>query len=213
MRSPVLKVVVAVTLPIAFEKLHKDSILITSVGLARAFCLETSVKSQLAIAINEEDSHRVAQFSCEVLTCDPNSPKSLAAALGESDSFDLVAIHDSQRPLTRTIQFHRTLEALIGQVDAVRPVSRFTETLKLVTPEQTVKQTIDRNSILRVSTPEIIRYEAIDFKSDRSNWFVPLKAGTKCAKVDADLESLRINSLADISLLESLIFWQQSMGR
>ena len=213
MSTPSLKVVVAITSPIAFELLNKDSILHTTFGVARAFSIETSIKTHLAVAVTKDDAHKVADLNCEVLICEPNSPASLAAALKQAKPFDLVAIHDSQRPLTRTAQFHRTVEALIGDVDAVRPAAAFTETLKAVTPDQMIEKTIDRTSMLRISTPEIIRFSAIDFEGAGSTWFVPLKSNAKSATVDADPESLRVNSAAEIALMESFVHWQQTIAR
>ena len=213
MSTPSLKVVVAITSPIAFELLNKNSIVHTTFGVARAFAMETSINTHLAIAVTEGDVHRVADFGCEILVCEPNSPASLAAALKGSKPFDLVSIHDSQRPLTRTHQFHRTVEALIGDVDAVRPAAAFTETLKAVTHDEMIEKTIDRTSMLRISTPEMIRYKAIDFAGAGSTWFVPLKADAKTAVVDADPESLRVNSPAEIALMESFVHWQQTVAR
>ena len=211
--TPSLKVVVAITSPIAFELLDKTSILHTTFGVARAFTIETSINTDLAVAVTEGDAHRVADFGCEILVCDPNSPASLAAALKTSKPFDLVSIHDSQRPLTRTTQFHRTVEGLIGDVDAVRPAAAFTETLKAVTPDEMIEKTIDRTSMLRISTPEMICYSAIDFEATSSTWFVPLKNDAKCATVDADPESLRVNSAAEIALMESFVHWQQTIAQ
>ena len=203
----------AITSPIAFEFLNKDSILHTTFGVARAFSIETSIKTQLAVAVSKDDAHKVVDLKCEVLICEPNSPGSLAAALKQSTPFDLVAIHDSQRPLTRTTQFHRAIEALIGDVDAVRPAGSFTETLKAVTSDQMIEKTIDRTSMLRISTPEIVRVSAIDFDGAGSTWFVPLKSNAKSATVDADPESLRVNSAAEIVLMESFVHWQQTIAR
>jgi hypothetical protein len=211
--TPSLKVVVAITSPIAFELLNKTSILHTTFGVARAFTVETSITSHLAVAVSQGDAHRVADFGCEILVCDPNSPASLATALKTATPFELVSIHDSQRPLTRTTQFHRTVEGLIGDVDAVRPAAAFTETLKAVTPDEMIEKTIDRTSMLRISTPEMIRYSAIDFEGSASTWFVPLKAGAKTATVDADPESLRVNSAAEIALMESFVHWQQTIAQ
>jgi predicted nucleic acid binding AN1-type Zn finger protein len=213
MSTPSLKVVVAVTSPIAFEPLNKNSILSIAFGVARAFSVETSITTQLAVAVKQEDAHRVTDLKCEILICEPNSPVSLAQALKRSQPFDLVAIHDSQRPLARTAQFHRTIEALIGDIDAVRPAAAFTETLKSITSDQVIEKTIDRTSMLRVSTPEIIRFDAIDFAGSESNWFIPLKAKIKKTTVDADPESLRVNTIAEISLMESFVHWQQTVAR
>ena len=211
--TPSLKVVVAITSPIAFELLNKTSILHTTFGVARAFTIETSINTHLAVAVSHSDAHRVADFGCEILVCDPNSPASLAAALKTSKAFDLVSIHDSQRPLTRTTQFHRTVEGLIGDVDAVRPAAAFTETLKAVTHDEMIEKTIDRTSMLRISTPEMIRYSAIDFEGSASTWFVPLKADARVVTVDADPESLRVNSAAEIALMESFVHWQQTIAQ
>jgi len=202
---------VAVTSPIAFENLSHKTILNASFNVARAFTVETGIKTQLAIAV---DNKAIADgFDCEALICDPNNPASLAAAIKASNQCDLVAIHDSQRPLTRTTQFHRTVEGLIGDVDAVRPAAAFTETLKAVTADEMIEKTIDRTSMLRISTPEMIRYSAIDFEGSASTWFVPLKAGAKTATVDADPESLRVNSAAEIALMESFVHWQQTIAQ
>ncbi len=211
MSTPSLKVVVAVTSPIAFETLNKNSIVHTSFGIARAFSIETSLDTHLAIAVSADDAHKLSDLQCEILICEPNTPESLAAALKDSKPCELVAIHDSQRPLTRANQFHRTLEGLIGDVDAVRPAAAFTETLKAVTPDQMIERTIDRTSMQRISTPEMIRFSAIDFQGSGSTWFVPLKSDAKTATVDADPESLRVNSAAEIALMESFVHWQQSI--
>jgi hypothetical protein len=208
--TPSLKVIVAVTSPIAFENLGNKTILHTSFNIARAFSVETGIKTQLAIATSNQSG--IDGLDCEVLICDPNNPASLAAAIKVSIPTDLVAIHDSQRPLTRTTQFHRAIEALIGDVDAVRPVSEFTETLKAVNADATIERTIDRTSMQRVSTPEVIRFSAIDFDGQESTWFVPLKADSKISTVDADPESLRVNSLAEITLMESFVHWQQTVA-
>jgi hypothetical protein len=205
-----LKVIVAVTSPIAFENLGSKTILHTSFNIARAFSVETGIKTQLAIATTNQSG--IDGLDCEVLICDPNNPASLAAAIKTSTPIDLVAIHDCQRPLTRTTQFHRAIEALIGDVDAVRPVSEFTETLKAVNADATIERTIDRTSMQRVSTPEVIRFSAIDFDGQESTWFVPLKADAKISTVDADPESLRVNSLAEITLMESFVHWQQTVA-
>ena len=210
MSNTSLKVIVAVTSPIAFENLGNKTILHTSFNIARAFSVETGIKTQLAIATSNQSG--IDALDCEVLICDPNNPASLAAAIKASTPTDLVAIHDCQRPLTRTTQFHRAIEALIGDVDAVRPVSEFTETLKAVNADATIERTIDRTSMQRVSTPEVIRFSAIDFDANESTWFVPLKADTKISTVDADPESLRVNSLAEITLMESFVHWQQTVA-
>jgi hypothetical protein len=59
----------------------------------------------------------------------------------------------------------------------------------------------------------MIRYSAIDIAVAASTWFVPLKSDAKCTTVDADPESLRVNSAAEIALMESFVHWQQTIAQ
>jgi 2-C-methyl-D-erythritol 4-phosphate cytidylyltransferase len=132
-------------------------------------------------------------MDCEKILCDPNKPGDLAGAL-RGAQVDLVMIHDSQRPLTNQAQFERVYAALVSGIDAVRPVSPFTETLKSIDASNFIDETIDRNSMMRISTPELIRFSAIDFAAVASTWFVPLTTIAKTAVVEADPDSASINS-------------------
>jgi hypothetical protein len=59
----------------------------------------------------------------------------------------------------------------------------------------------------RISTPELIRFSAIDFEGGASTWFVPIKPDAKTSTVDADPESARINSEKEIQLMKHLLDW------
>jgi 2-C-methyl-D-erythritol 4-phosphate cytidylyltransferase len=160
--------------------------------------------AHLAIAGSTEDLAQVVELDCEKIECDPNN---LVASLPNTTPVELVMFHDSQRALTKVAQFQRVLEALTPGIDAVRPVSAFTETLKSIDADQFIEGTIDRNSMKRISTPELIRYSAIDVKGESSTWFVPIKADAQLATVDADPESARINSEKEIELMKHLLDW------
>ena len=163
--------------------------------------------AHLAIVGSVADLAKVADIDCEKIVCDPNKPGELAGALRGAE-VDLVMIHDSQRPLTNQAQFER-VSALVTGIDAVRPVSPFTETLKSIDASNFIDETIDRNSMMRVSTPELIRYSAIDFGADPSTWFVPLTKIAKTAVVEADPDSARINSEKEIELMSYLLDWNK----
>jgi hypothetical protein len=201
--TPSLKVVVAITSPIAFHQLKNQTILHTCIQVAQNFVGSVS-GSHLAIAGAAEELAKVADIDCEKIMCDPNKPGELAAAL-RGAQVDLVMIQDSQRPLTNQAQFERVYAGLVGGIDAVRPVSPFTETLKSITADSFIDQTIDRTSMMRISTPELVRYSAIDFDAAASTWFVPIKKSAKLATVDADTDSARINSEKEIELMSYLL--------
>ena len=206
--APSLKVVVAITSPIAFHQLKNQTILSTCIKSAQGFVASTS-GAHLAIAGSAADLAKVSDIDCEKIVCDPNTPAELASALKSVATAELVMIHDCQRPLTGLAQFERVYAALSADVEAVRPVSPFTETLKSITADNFIDQTIDRNSMMRISTPELVRYSAIDFDSQESTWFVPLEKSAKLATVDADPESARINSAKEIELMSFLLDWNK----
>jgi hypothetical protein len=205
--TPSLKVVVAITSPIAFHQLKNQTILSTCIKAAQGFVASIS-GAHLAIVGSDADLAKVADIDCEKIVCDPNKPGDLAGALRGAE-VDVVMIHDSQRPLTNQAQFERVYSALVSGIDAVRPVSAFTETLKSIDASNFIDETIDRNSMMRVSTPELIRYSAIDFAADASTWFVPLTTIAKTAVVDADPNSARINSEKEIELMSYLLDWNK----
>jgi 2-C-methyl-D-erythritol 4-phosphate cytidylyltransferase len=206
--APSLKVVVAITSPIAFHQLKNQTILHTCIQAAQSFVASVA-DAHLAIAGSAADLAKVADIDCEKIVCDPNTPAELASALKSVATAELVMIHDCQRPLTGLAQFERVYAALSADVEAVRPVSPFTETLKSITADNFIDQTIDRNSMMRISTPELVRYSAIDFDSQESTWFVPIEKSAKLATVDADPESARINSAKEIELMSFLLDWNK----
>ena len=206
--TPSLKVVVAITSPIAFHQLKNETLLSTCVQSVQGFVASVP-GAHLAIAGSAADLAKVADLDCEKLVCDPNSPSELATAIKSGTAADLVMVHDSQRPLTQRGQFERVYAALTSDIDAVRPVSAFTETLKSINADNFIDQTIDRTSMMRISTPEIVRFNAIDFDATESTWFVPLTASAKSAVVDADADSARINSEKEIELMGYLLDWNK----
>jgi len=203
--TPSLKVVVAITSPIAFQKLKNESILQTCLDTSRAFITQYGSNAHLAIAGTKEALAQVADLNCEKIQCDPNKPEEFAQSLRKALPVELVMIHDSQRALTTITQFDRVLEALSSSIDAVRPVSAFTETLKSINADQFIEETIDRNSMKRVSTPELIRLSAIDPEGGESTWFVPIKTGAQISTVEAEAESARINSEKELELMKHLL--------
>ena len=203
--TPSLKVVVAITSPIAFQKLKNESILQTCLEASRAFVTQYGSNAHLAIAGTKESLAQVADLNCEKIQCDPNNPEEFAQSLRKALPAELVMIHDSQRALTTITQFDRVLEALSSSIDAVRPVSAFTETLKSINAEKYIEGTIDRNSMKRVSTPELIRLSAIDPEGAETTWFVPIKTGAQISTVEAEAESARINSEKELELMKHLL--------
>ena len=204
MSTPSLKVVVAITSPIAFQELKNQSILQTCLDTVGKFVAQYGLTAHLAIAGTKESLAQLLDVNCEKLQCEPNNAQDFAQSLRSAQPVELVMVHDSQRALTTGAQFDRVLQALTPNIDAARPVSAFTETLKSIGADHYIEGTIDRNSMMRTSTPELIRFSAIDFQGTTSTWFLPIKADAKITTVEADPESARINSEKEIDLMKHL---------
>ena len=212
---PKLSVIVTVGSPVVYQSLDGENLLTAALSAAYAFCKETSLPNKLYVAASDIDAVREATknltFEFAEIKCDPNDSKSLASAIKDLD-FEMVAIHDAQRPLTRSAQFHRTLEGLFG-CDAVRPTMAFTETLKAINGQSHLTHTIDRTKVRRVSSPEIIRRTVIDFDGQADSWALPLLPEARLSEVEADPESLRINSADEVTLMEAFLHWQQRIAK
>ena len=209
---PKLSVIVTVGSPVVYQSLDGENLLTAALSAAYAFCKETSLPNKLYVAASDIDAVREATkdltFEFSEIKTELNQ---LASAIKDLD-FEMVAIHDAQRPLTRSAQFHRTLEGLFG-CDAVRPTMAFTETLKAINGQSHLTHTIDRTKVRRVSSPEIIRRTVIDFDGQADSWVLPLLPEARLSEVEADPESLRINSADEVTLMEAFLHWQQRIAK
>ncbi|MGI9226922.1 MAG: 2-C-methyl-D-erythritol 4-phosphate cytidylyltransferase [Candidatus Nanopelagicaceae bacterium] len=210
-----LSVIVTVGGPVALQSLNGANLIAAALTSAYQFSRETSLSNRLYVATKDIDALRNATRDLSIdfleLQCDPTKPGDLARAL-EPLEFEMVAIHDAQRPLTRSAQFHRTLEGLFG-CDAVRPTMAFTETLKAVNESSELTHTIDRTKVRRISSPEIIRRTVIDFGGNENTWTLPLTKEARLSEVEADPESVRINSADEVTLMEAFLHWQQKIAK
>ena len=231
MRVPALKFILAVSSATALAKLNGSTLLVSAAQVVREFAREVGQKSEISVAVASDLAPQVSKVLMQagiefsLLDCDPNNPRDFATALAANlnifDHFEIIVIHDSNRPLTKLSQFHRTLAALlaggVAECEAARSSAAFTETLKSVTKDAIVEYTIDRSTIRRIATPEMIRITAIEFdenaESQPSGWFVPLKSGARINYVESDPESIRVDSEEEIKLLESLQHCQQSVAQ
>ena len=126
----------------------------------------------------------------------------LLATLQNLD-FDVVVIHDELRPLVSQAQMKRTFDAL-GDFDAVRPTMAFTETIKSLDSEHRLNETIDREKVRRISSPDVIKRSAIDFAGKVGTWSVPLIAGAKTSQIESDPQGIRVNNLSELKMLAAL---------
>lgn len=167
--------------------------------------------SDCAIAVSADLAGRAQELlrsekgEINFLLCQPELPSSLAHVLaGVLGNADAVVLHDASRPLTSKAQFREAISAFSNSVDAVRPAMPFTETLKILGSNSIIVETLDRSSVLRIGTPELIRVSAIDFEGPDCGWFLPLKKGVRTVHTEGRPEGTRISTSADLRLLELL---------
>ena len=203
--NPSPRVVLAITSSTAFLEIEGMANLVRAIMvLANVFPSHTFL-----IAVTEKDVDRVHQLlearsnSWKTLICEPTEPGSLARALApELGDCDDIMIHDASRSLTPPSQFMAVMSKFSDEVDAVRPALPFTETLKIVGRDSVIIKTLDRSSVLRIGTPELIRVSAIDVDADDSGWFLPLRKDARILHIDGTPEGTRMNTTADRDLME-----------
>ncbi len=203
--SPSILVVLAVTSDTAFLNLEGIPNLIRSFDfLASSFPSQTVV-----VTVSHGNAPRVRDLldkkrkDHELLVCQPLEPDSFLLALKPLiGNFGSVMIHDASRPLTSQGQFESVIAAFSDDIDAVRPAMPFTETLKILSADSIIKETLDRSTVLRISTPELIRVSAIDIHGSDCGWFLPLKKDAHTTHIEGNPDGSRINTPADRDLME-----------
>ena len=210
-----LHAVVAITSTTALLELSKVPSIVRSVRSIQEFMRTVPLTVVGSYAHIDEaqvllDRHNLfASFT----VCDPDDPRALAAALeAEIEHFGAIMIHDASRPLTRSEQFAKIMDTFNEGADAVRPATVFTETLKIIGENSVVLETLDRNSVKRIATPEIVRSSAIDRKGKDQGWFLPLKKNARIEHIEGAPEALRINTKEDGLLMESFLHWRRTSG-
>lgn len=198
--------VLAITSSTAFLRVNRTPSLI--LALHRLESSQTTLLS-LSIAVDAHDAQQARDFldqtpvNIEILICQPTKPQSLAEALEpRCGTVDAIMIQDASRPLTPDAQFEGVLAAFRDDIDAVRPAMPFTETLKILGQDSTIKETLDRSTVLRIATPELIRVSAIDREGPDCGWFLPLQKGARTLNIEGSPEGWRINTPADRDLIE-----------
>lgn len=204
-KNPSVCAVLAVTSDTGFLNLNGIP------NLIRAFeALAPIFPSQkIIVAANPKDAStanellktRTANF--ELVIPQTFEPAVLALSIESLlENVQAVLIHDASRPMTSKTQFEGVLAAFDDETDAVRPVMAFTETLKILDADSVIQKTLDRSSVHRISTPELIRVSAIDFGGSDCGWFLPLKKGARTLHLEGNPDGLRINTEEDRDLME-----------
>ncbi len=77
------------------------------------------------------------------------------------DEVDVIAVHDAARPLAEAGMLDTGVAALIGDVDGAIPVVAVRDTIKRVDAKGHVHETLDRDELVAVQTPQVFRAGAL----------------------------------------------------
>jgi 2-C-methyl-D-erythritol 4-phosphate cytidylyltransferase len=137
---------------------------------------------------------------------------SVAEGLKRLKYGEWVVIHDGARPLVTTDLIDKGLEAAneTGAAVAAVPV---TDTIKLAGADAIVRQTLPRQNLRAVQTPQVFRIDVIvntyrhvfgDVTDDAS---LVEKAGYKVKLYSGSYDNIKITTPADLAMAEAL--WKQ----
>ena len=137
--------------------------------------------------------------------------QSVFNALKACDDPDYVAIHDGARPLVKTEDIKKCIETAIGTKAAYLAV-KATDTIKRVDENNKTIETLDRNCLCCVQTPQVFEYETIlkvheklqgqNFSDDAG---MLESLGIPVYVVEGSCSNIKITTKADIATAEALI--------
>ena len=140
---------------------------------------------------------------------------SLVALLNEADAQDWVLVHDAARPcidpadvnkLVHTVQSQPYEGGLLGV-----PVS---DTIKWVSPTQTVEKTLDRDRVWRAFTPQMFRIGALHdalVSAQQNAWNITdeasamEKVGVNAVMVEGRSDNIKITRTEDLVYAEQVL--------
>jgi len=135
---------------------------------------------------------------------------SVAAGLSHLERCDWVIIHDGARPLVTVELIERGLEAA-GETGAAVAAVPVTDTVKIAGEDRTVLQTLPRQNLWAVQTPQVFRYGIIteayrragdDVTDDAS---LVEQAGYPVRLYPGAYDNIKVTTPADLALAEALV--------
>lgn len=119
---------------------------------------------------------------------------------------EVVLIHDAQRPLTLPATIDEVAETVSAEVTRVCPAHIVVDTLKVLNPDSVVVDTVNRDKVQTLSSPEGYWKAAISNQVD-DVWHFETSSG-KTDFVRGTTEATRIRAAEDVLLVESFLVWQ-----
>ena len=136
---------------------------------------------------------------------------SVRAGLAEvPEGVDAVVVHDAARPLAHPGLFSAVLDALAQGADGAVAAVPVADTLKRVGADGRVVETVDRNGLWAVQTPQAFRLDVLraahagEPEATDDAGLVEA-AGGRVVVVAGDRRNLKVTDPADLALLEAFV--------
>lgn len=150
-----------------------------------------------------------------------DSVRRALAAAGEGD--DLILVHDAARPLLLPELAERVIAALRadGGADAAIAAAPVTDTIKRAGADGTVLETLRRNELWSIQTPQVFRREALaralavgaaELAGATDDASLIERAGGTVIVVPADPGNLKVTTPFDLRLAELLLGERRGQG-
>ncbi len=130
----------------------------------------------------------------------------------EPGTSEIVAVHDGARPLVSVDEITQTVEKAREKGAAIL-VAPVTDTIKEISSDGKITQTIDRQKLRRALTPQCFRYEILkrafdeniisEIATDES--FLVEKLGIEVSIVEGSARNIKITHKEDLILAEALL--------
>ena len=162
----------------------------------------------------DEASAQLAQVDAEIhiVAGGEHRQESVANALRMvPDDVSIVLVHDAARPLVPVEVTQNVVAAIRGGAKAVIPVLPLVDTIKRVNNNGIAIETVDRNQLRRVQTPQGFERATLDLAYENPEVVATDDAGLMDAlgiavlTVAGDERSLKITTMADVKHALSLL--------
>jgi len=162
----------------------------------------------------DEASNQVAQVDAEIhiVTGGEHRQESVANALRMvPEDVSIVLVHDAARPLVPIEVTQNVVAAIRGGAKAVIPVLPLVDTIKRVNNNGIAIETVDRNQLRRVQTPQGFDRATLDLAYQNPEVVATDDAGLMDAlgipvvTVAGDERSLKITTMSDVQHALSLL--------
>jgi 2-C-methyl-D-erythritol 4-phosphate cytidylyltransferase len=117
----------------------------------------------------------------------------------------VVIFHNASRPLVPKKVYSQGIKMLLQGVDAVKQQHVVVDTLKKVDQDFFIVETIDREKVKAVTSPEFYWVDSIVAPSKEFGWFFDIRNEQNRGFIMGELESTRIRSKKDLVLVNALI--------